>query len=161
MSIIVLSALVSMGVLAQNDGRQAEISVCEAINSLMREAPNGFFKYQGEQFDERNMNSLLDFPGAYKSRIEMNSGTPVFKAYMEESNNKKLLLEKFESISMDVKNCLGKKYIVEEILHDGDTGKMLMVKHKNEKKNKAKIFIEFSKADMSTASYYLRVNVMN
>lgn len=160
-SIILSIALVSLNLVAQESNQEPKISICEAINSLMQEAPNGFFKYQGEQFDERNMNSLLAFPGAYKSSIEMNSGVPVFKAYIEESNDKELLLQKFETVSSEVKSCLGKKYVLEEILQDDSTGKMLIVKHKKEKKNKVKVILEFSKADMSTASYYLRLNVMN
>lgn len=136
-------------------------TTCAAIDALIKEAPNGFYKYHGQQVDERNITSLFVFPGADKSTIEMNSGVPVFKAYLEESNDKDLLLKRYDEVSAEIKACLKRKYVVTEIMKDDGIGRIMEVTRKRRKRNKAKIFLEFSKADMSTASYYLRLNVMN
>lgn len=156
---VILTATVSRAQEASNDKMPA--TLCESIDALLSEAPNGFYKYQGEQLNEKLMNSLFAFPGSYKSTIEMNSGVPVFKAYLEESNDKDVLLKSYDTAAADIKSCLSKKYVVEEKMMEDGIGRMMIVKHKRRKRNKVKIFLEFSKADMATASYHLRLNVMN
>ena len=131
--------------------------VCSAVEELIENAPSDFTACTGEQIDEAKSKSTLEFPGAYQCNIETDADKKVFKAYFAESNDKHSLSEKYETVAKDLRKCLGRKYSVEEKLQDDETGKMMVIRKKRGKYSNVLVYLEFSKADLAHASYYLRL----
>lgn len=147
--IIIVLSLLATPLLAQD--------MCSVVDKLMKNAPTNFAACTGEKIDDTKSKSVLEVPGAYQCNIETAENKQVFKAYFAESSDKNALIEKYDAVAAELKKCLGKKYIIEEKLQDDDTGRMLIIRKKKGKYSKVKVYLEFSKAELASASYYLRL----
>jgi len=133
---------------------------CTELHDLVKAAKSGFSTYKDAPIDSVRFQSKKLFPGSRRCFIKIEEdGKQVFKANIDKSSDKEELLKEYDEYLTLLQSCLDKGFKTEERLKEDGIGKMFSARKAKGRKGSIQIFLEFTKAEMATVTYYLRLTV--